>query len=268
VIDLVDSHCHLDARRFDKDREAVIVRAVESGVRRVVNPGVDLPSSRTAVELAQQHECIYAAVGIHPHDAKAYDASVLEELRRLAASAKVVAIGEIGLDYYRDLSPRDVQRHAFETQLELAAELGLPVIIHDRDAHDDVLAILRDWRSSLHSPRSTLYGVAHSFSGDVTLAERLLALDFLIGISGPVTYQNADRLRGAARAVPLERLIIETDAPYLTPEPHRRQRNEPAFVRLVAQAIAKAKHLDFDQVATHTSANARALFGWPGDRCP
>jgi len=266
VIDLVDSHCHLDARRFDKDREAVIARAAENDVTRIVNPGVDLPSSRAAVELAQQHECIYAAVGVHPHDAKTLDANVLKELERLAAFPKVVAIGEIGLDYYRDLSPRDAQRRAFEAQLELAAELGLPVIVHDRDAHDDVLAILRDWHSSLHSPRSTLYGVAHSFSGDVALAERWLALGFLIGVSGPVTYQNADRLRDVARAIPLERLLIETDAPYLTPEPHRGRRNEPAYVRLVAQAVAKAKRLNFEQVAAHTSANARALFGWPGDR--
>ena len=268
MTDLVDSHCHLDARRFNADREAVIARATEGGVRRIVNPGVDLPSSRAAIELARQHECIYAAVGVHPHDAKRLDVDALAELRRLAASLKVVAIGEIGLDYYRDLSPRDAQRRAFEAQLDLAAELGLPVVIHDRDAHDDVLTILRDWRSSLHAPRSTLCGVVHSFGGDVALAEQLLALGFLVGVSGPVTYQNADRLRDVTRAVPLERLLIETDAPYLTPEPHRRRRNEPAYVRLVAQAIADAKHLNFDQVAACTSANARALFGWPGDRCP
>lgn len=275
MIDLVDSHCHLDARRFNADREAVIARAAESDVTRIVNPGVDLPSSRAAVELAQQHECVYAAVGVHPHDAKTLDANVLKELERLAASPKIVAIGEIGLDYYRDLSPRDAQRRVLEAQLELAAELGLPVIIHDRDAHDDVLAILRDWHSSLYPQgasstlRSSLHGrvgVVHSFSGNVAMAERVLALGFYIGVSGPVTYENAGRLRDVARAIPLERLLIETDAPYLTPEPHRRQRNEPGYVRLVAQAIARAKRLNLDQVAAHTSANARALFGWPGDR--
>ena len=258
---LVDSHCHLDARRFEADREAVIVRAAESGITHIVNPGVDLPSSRSAVKLAQQHECIHAGVGFHPHEAKALDADALEELRRLAASPKVVAIGEIGLDYYRDLSPRDVQRRAFETQLELAAELGLPVIIHDRDAHQDVLAILRDWRKSLDSRA----GVMHSFSGDARLAELVLALGFSIGVSGPVTYSNAGRLRETVRAVPWERLLIETDAPYLTPHPYRGQRNEPAYVRWVAHAIADIRGQALEAVAARTSANARALFGWTDD---
>jgi len=268
VTGLVDSHCHLDARRFEADRETVIVRAAESGITHIVNPGVDLPSSRSAVKLAQQHECIYAAVGFHPHEAKALDASALEELRRLAASPKVVAIGEIGLDYYRDLSPRDVQRRAFETQLELAAELGLPVIIHDRDAHQDVLTILRDWCKSLDAQRPKLdgrVGVMHSFSGDTRLAEQVLALGFSVGISGPVTYSNADRLRETVRAIPWERLLIETDAPYLTPHPHRGQRNEPAYVRWVAQAMADIQGLPLEAVASRTSANARALFEWADD---
>lgn len=265
----VDSHCHLDSRRFEADREAVIVRAAESGVTHLVNPGVDLPSSRSAVKLAQQHECIYAAVGVHPHEAKTLDADALKELRRLAASPKVVAVGEIGLDYYRDLSPRDVQRRALETQLELAAELGLPVIIHDRDAHHDVVTILRDWCNSFDARRLTLdgrVGVMHSFSGDTRLAEQVLALGFTVGISGPVTYSNADRLRETARALPLERLLIETDAPYLTPHPHRGQRNEPAYIRWVAQAVADVRGLTLEAVAARTSANAQALFGWADDR--
>jgi len=261
VTGLVDSHCHLDARHFEADRETVVVRAAESGVTHIVNPGVDLPSSRSAVKLAQQHECIYAAVGFHPHEAKALDADALEELKRLAASPKVVAMGEIGLDYYRDLSPRDVQRRAFETQLELAAELDLPVIIHDRDAHQDVLTILRDWRKSLDGRA----GVMHSFSGDTMLAEQVLALGFSIGVSGPVTYSNAGRLRETVRAVPWERLLIETDAPYLTPHPHRGQRNEPAYVRWVAQAMADIRGQALEAVAARTSANARALFGWTDD---
>jgi TatD DNase family protein len=282
-VTLVDSHCHLDARQFDADREAVIARAVESGVTRMVNPGVDLPSSRMAVALAlRQHKCIYAAVGIHPHEAKTLDVGALTELRKLAASPKVVAIGEIGLDYYRDLSPRDVQRRALESQLELAAELGLPVIIHDRDAHDDVSAILSDWRSTLvtrqspspaprssgglgGSPLDTHPGVLHSYSGDVALAERALAMGFFIGVSGPVTYQNASRLRDVVRVVPVERLLVETDAPYLTPQPQRGTRNEPAYVRFVARAVADVWGLTPDQVAAQTSANARALFGWPDD---
>jgi len=260
VIDLVDSHCHLDSPQFDADREAVIGRSMGSGVTRMVNPGVDVPSSRTAVSLAQQHESIYAAVGIHPHDAKTLDVDALEELKGLALSPKVVAIGEIGLDYYRNLSPRDVQRRAFEMQLEMAAELGLPVIVHDRDAHDDVLGILRDW----HSAFDIRVGVLHSFSGDVAMAEQVVALGFFIGVSGPVTYRNADRLRQVVRAVPLERLLIETDAPYLTPQPQRGQRNEPAFVRRVAQAVADVRGLTLEQVAVQTTANAGVLFGLAG----
>jgi len=274
VIDLVDSHCHLDAPQFDADRDAVIARMAESGVRYAVNPGVDLPSSRAAVALAlRQHGCIYAAVGIHPHEAKTLDAVTLKELKQLAASPRVAAVGEIGLDYYRDLSPRDVQRRAFEAQLELAAELDLPVIVHGRNpqgassAHDDVLAVLRDWRTSLHAPRSTLHehpGVLHSFSGDVAMAEQVVALGFFIGVSGPVTYRNADRLRDVVRAVPLERLLIETDAPYLTPQPRRGQRNEPAYVRRVAQAVADVRDLILEQVADQTTANACVLFGLAG----
>ena len=275
MIELVDSHCHLDDRRFDTDREAVIARAMENGVACIVNPGVDLPSSRAAVALAQKHVHIHAAVGIHPHDAKTLDADALEQLKRLARSPKVVAIGEIGLDYYRNLSPRDVQRRALEMQLEMAAELDLPVIVHDRDAHDDVLAMLSSWSLSLRAPHSTLNGkpgVLHSFSGDVALARRAAALGFYIGISGPVTYpglagragKTADQTREVARAIPMEQLLIETDAPYLTPQPYRGKRNEPAYVRFVAQAVAEARGLTLEQVAAQTWANTTALFRLAG----
>jgi TatD DNase family protein len=263
---LVDSHCHLDLPQFDADRRR-IARMAERGVRYAVNPAVDLPSSHAAVALARQHESIYAAVGVHPHDAKTLDAAGLEELKTLARFPKVVAIGEIGLDYYRDLSPRDVQRRAFQAQLELAAELGLPVIVHDRDAHKDVLAMLNDWRLWLDAKPYTLDGkmcVLHSFSGDVALAEQAVALGFHIGISGPVTYKNADQLREVARAVPIRQLLIETDAPYLTPQPYRGKRNEPAHVHFVAQAVADARGLTLEEVAAQTSANAAALFGLTG----
>jgi TatD DNase family protein len=251
--------------QFDTDRRVVIARAAENGLTHMINPGMDVPSSQAAVELAQKHASVYAAVGVHPHDAKTLDAAGLEHLKSLAQSYKVVAIGEIGLDYYRNLSPRNVQRQVFQTQLELAAELGLPVIVHDREAHDDALAMLRDW--ALDASRSTLHdkaGVLHSFSGDVALAESVLALGFYIGVSGPVTYKNANRLREVVQAVPLERLLIETDAPYLAPHPYRGQRNEPVYVQRVAQAIAEIKHLALEQVATLTSTNACMLFGLAG----
>jgi TatD DNase family protein len=275
VIELVDSHCHLDQPHFASDREAVIARAAESGVTRLINPGVDLPSSRAAVALARRYEGIYAAVGVHPHDAKTLDAAALAELPALAQAYKNVAIGEIGLDYYRDLSLRDAQRRAFQAQLELAAQLGLPVIVHDRDAHADVLALLSSWSVSLHAAHSTLdgkAGVLHSFSGGVALAERAVALGFYIGISGPVTYpglaaragKNADQTRDVARAVSLDRLLIETDAPYLTPQPYRGKRNEPAYVRFVAQAVADVRGLTLEQVTARTTANAAVLFGLAG----
>ena len=268
-MELVDSHCHLDHSDFDVDRDAVIARAIENGITRLVNPGGDLPSSRAAVALAQQHKGIYAAVGVHPHDAKTLDAAALLELKAMASAHKNVAIGEIGLDYFRDLSPRDVQRRAFQAQLELAVELGLPVIVHDRDAHDDMLAILSDWSSLLRARRSTLHGragVLHSFSGDAALAGRALELGFYIGISGPVTYTSAEQTREVVRAVPLERLLVETDAPYLIPQPYRgkQKRNEPAYVRWVALAVAEARGLTLEQVAARTSANATALFGLAG----
>ena len=261
-VSVVDSHCHLDQPQFDLDRESVIQRAVESGVAHIINPGVDLPSSHAAIGLAQRHESIYAAVGVHPHEAQTLDAAGLAELETLARSPKNVAIGEIGLDYYRDLSPRDAQRRAFRQQLELAAELDLPVIVHDRDAHDDVLAMLREWHASLLSvTRYSAFGVLHSFSGDAAMAERAVELGFYIGVSGPVTYKNAHRLREVVSALPLERLLIETDAPYLTPHPHRGQRNEPAYVRLVARAVAEVKGSTLDQTAAQTTANVGSLFG-------
>jgi TatD DNase family protein len=252
---MIDSHCHLDSRQFDKDRAQVQNRAQQAGITLIVNPGVDMPSSRASVALAEKHADIVAAVGVHPHDAKTLDAIALNELRALAGHAGVVAIGEIGLDYYRDLSPRDVQRRAFEQQLDLAAELNLPVIVHDRDAHDDVLAIL-DLKSVILNRK----GVLHSFSGDVTLAKQTVGLGFYIGISGPVSYPNAEKTRAVVRAVPLERLLIETDAPYLAPQAKRGKRNEPAYVRYVAEAVAAVKSLTVEQVIDQTTHNAQVLF--------
>ncbi len=258
---LTDSHAHLDFSPFDHDRVAVIGRARQAGVVAILNVGTDLASSRAAVALAQEHDFIYAAVGVHPHDAKTVTPALLDELRDLARQPKVVAIGEIGLDYYRDLSPRPQQRRAFEQQLALAAELNLPVVVHSRDAHDDVLAILRRWSAS--APKQER-GVLHSYSAGPERLEEVLALGFSIGISGPVTFANAHSLRAVAAAVPLERLLLETDCPYLTPEPHRGQRNEPAYVRYVGQAVAAARQATTETVARATEANAARLFAISG----
>ena len=260
---LIDTHAHLDFSQFDADRQEVITRAQEAGVEIIVNAGAGLEASQAGVALAETYPQVYAAVGVHPHEAKTLNEDVLEKLQALAQHPKVVAIGEIGLDYYRDRSPRPVQRQAFQQQLTLARELGKPIIVHDREAHKDVMNMLRRWvqsyQSSVISHRPV--GVMHCFSGDLAMAREVIAMRFYISIPGPVTFTNARRLPELVRALPLERLLVETDCPYLTPHPHRGKRNEPAYVRLVAEAIAQIKGIPLEQVARITTANARALFG-------
>ena len=254
---LTDTHTHLDFPHFDGDRERVIERAATAGVRAIVDVGTDQASSQAAVALAEAYPQIYAAVGVHPHDAKTVTKEVLEKLGALASHPKVVAIGEIGLDFYRDLSPRDKQRQAFQQQLALASEIGKPVIIHDRDAHSEVMAILRRWIEGGHQPA----GVLHCFSGDLTMAQEAIELGFYISIAGPVTFKNARSLRELVRQLPVEKLLVETDCPYLTPHPHRgKKRNEPAYVKFVAQEVARVKGLSLEEVARVTSDNAQALF--------
>jgi TatD DNase family protein len=248
---LIDSHAHLDFRQFDEDRESVIQRAREVGLAAIVNIGTDLASSRATVALAEQHDFIYATVGVHPHSAKTITPAVLDELRALAGHRKVVAVGEIGLDYYRDLSPRPVQRQAFADQLALATDLGLPVVIHSREAHNDVIAALRGWEG---------IGVMHSYSAGPGRLEEVLELGLCVGISGPVTFPKADALRAVVAAVPLERLLVETDCPYLTPEPYRGRRNQPAYVRYVVEAVARARGVPAETVARATADNVRRLF--------
>lgn len=256
---LVDTHAHLDFPQFDADREQVIKRAVEGGVVAIVNAGAGLVSSQRAVALADAYPEIWASVGVHPHEAKTVTADTLTGLRELADHPKVVAVGEIGLDYYRDLSPRDVQRRVFRQQLDLAREVGRPIIVHDRQAHADVLRILRQWVGSSDGGQKPV-GVVHCFSGDLGLARELIELGFYVGIDGPVTYSNAGRLREVVAGVPLERVLIETDCPYLTPHPHRGRRNEPAYVRLVAEAVAEVKGAALADVIRVTTGNARRLF--------
>jgi TatD DNase family protein len=255
-MNLIDTHTHLDFPQFDSDREQVIERAANAGVKAIVNVGTDLTSSRAAVALAEAYPQIYAAVGVHPHDAKTMTGEMLEELRALASHPKVVAIGEIGLDFYRDLSPRDKQRQAFQQQLALAREMGKPVIIHNREAHAEVMDILRHWVEGSHQPA----GVLHCFSGDLAMAQEAIELGFYISIAGPVTFKNARRLRELVRQLPLEKLLVETDCPYLAPHPHRGKRNEPAYVKLVAQEVACVKGLSLEEVARITSDNAQSLF--------
>jgi len=247
---LIDSHAHLDDRAFAKDRAAVIARAFGEGIG-VITIGADLESSREAVRLAKRHRGIWATVGVHPHDAKAVTPEVLAELEALAEGA--VGIGEIGLDYYRDLSPRNVQRRAFEQQLALAKRVNLPIALHNRDSTDDFLAILKN-----HGPEYR--GVNHSFLGDRPQAEAFLALGLHLGIGGPITFPKNQGLRDAVRVIPLDRILLETDCPYLTPIPYRGRRNEPAYVRYVAEAIAELKSVPVDEVCRQTTENVKRLF--------
>ena len=262
---LTDTHCHLDFEAFDSDREEVLERARQTGLVRILNPGIDLQSSNTALLLAENHPEVFVAVGVHPNSATTFDDHTLQQLTELAAHPKVVAIGEIGLDYYRDRAPQDVQRRIFRMQLELASELSLPVIIHNRQAMDDVLKILSEWQAQLSSASSPLAeapGVLHSYSDDVENGLKAIALNFYVGITGPVTFQNASALQGVVTALPLDHLLIETDAPFLTPHPRRGKRNEPALVRQVAEKIAELHSSKLVDVAATTTKNADRLFKW------
>ena len=253
AMNVVDSHAHLDDRAFDKDRAAVIADLFREGIG-AITIGASLRSSEAAIALASKHRQIWATVGIHPHNAKFVTDRVLSQLSDLAGHASVVGIGEIGLDYYRDLSPRDVQREAFRAQLDLAASLELPVSLHNRESTDDFLEILRE-AGVRHG------GVVHSFLGDVELAEAFLSLGLHLGVGGPLTYAKNQSLRVAVQSAPLERLLVETDCPYLTPVPYRGKRNEPAYVRYVIEQIAVLKGVDPSHVARVTTENAIRVFG-------
>lgn len=261
---LVDTHAHLDFSQFDEDRDQVIERASKQGVTRVVTVGFNLNSSRQAVSLTDTYPNVWACVGVHPHEASQVSAHVIDDLRDLGEHPKVVGIGEIGLDYHRDQSPRDVQREVFKRELALAAEVGKPVVVHDRDAHEDVMAIIGAWAESLCASSAHLQsplGVVHCYSGDLVMAEQLFELGFYISVAGPVTFQNAHRLQHLVGCVPLERLLIETDCPFLSPHPYRGKRNEPANVKLIAQRIAEIKGVSLVRVSQTTTENARRLFG-------
>ncbi len=251
---LIDSHAHLDDRRFDKDRDRLIKSLKELGVDLVINPGADLNSSIKAVSLSGKYDNIYAAVGVHPHSAKEMDESTIEILKSFTNREKVVAIGEIGLDYYYDNSPRDIQQKRFIEQLNLAKEVDLPVIIHTREATKDTFHILKEAQDG------SLEGVMHCFSGSVEMAMEYIKLGFYISLAGPVTFKNARVSKEVAKAVPLDKLMIETDAPYLTPEPYRGKRNEPFYVRYVAGTIAELRGISFEEVAKQTSENTKKLF--------
>lgn len=258
---LIDTHCHLNFDSYAEDLDAIIERAAQAGVTRIIIPAIDIATSAETIALAERYSGVYATVGIHPNSTADFAPSMINELRDMAKSSKrIVAVGEIGLDYYWDNSPPDVQRRAFEAQLELAAELQLPVIIHNREAHEDVMAVLEPYSASLTSDQRARIGVLHSFSAPQNIAERALAAGFYLGFAGPITYKNADNLRTVAAQVPLDRMLVETDGPFLTPVPHRGKRNEPAYIPIINDRLAALHRMSGDEMAAHTTANAEQLF--------
>lgn len=258
---MIDTHVHLNFDAYDADRDAVLERAAWADVTRMVNPGVDEASSRAAVALAAKYTGVYAAVGVHPNSTVNFTDADLTWIEALARQPKVVAIGEIGLDYHWDDSPKAMQFKAFEAQLALAARLELPVIIHNREASDDVITLLEAWVGTLPNASRERPGVLHSFSAPREIAERALAAGFYLGFTGPITYKNADELRRIAASVPLERIVVETDGPYLTPTPHRGKRNEPSYIPLIIERLAALKTIPVEEMAAATEANAVRLFG-------
>ncbi|MGI6092023.1 MAG: TatD family hydrolase [Veillonellaceae bacterium] len=251
---LFDSHAHLDNVRFNDDLEEVIKRARENGVTGIINAGACMESSAASIRLAEQYDSIYAAVGVHPHDVKDIKPGDYDQLAEWTKHPKVVAIGEIGLDYYYNHSPKEVQHQALIAQIDVARQTGMPIIIHDRDAHGDVLQIIK-------KEAKGLTGVFHCFSGSMEMMREVVAMGFYAAFGGSVTFKNAAKLPAIAAAVPLERLLLETDCPYLTPEPKRGRRNEPAHVKYVAEYIAKLRNMEFTALAEATTDNAKRLFG-------
>ncbi len=256
---LIDSHCHIDGEQFDADRDDVVKRAREAGVAAMLNVGTGDPNSddfRKAVAVAGCYENVFASVGVHPHDAKLYDDAAESHLKELVASSKkVIAWGEIGLDHYYDHSPRDVQREVFIRQIRTARELNLPIIIHSRDADDETVEIL-----TRECSYEGFRGIMHCFGGTAEMAEALMPLGFYISFAGNVTFKKADNLRDAAHAVPLDRLLVETDCPFLTPVPFRGKRNEPAFVAHTAAFLADLYDIPIEQLASRTTQNFLDIF--------
>lgn len=251
---LFETHAHLNAKEFDEDREEVIARAQENGVSTIVNIGFNAETIPTCMELAEAYDFIYAVVGWHPQDAKDMTDEHLEWIEELSRHPKVVGLGEMGLDYYWDTSPKDVQAEVFRKQIRLARKLDMPIIIHNRDAHQDVLTILKEEKAA------EVGGIMHCFSGSWETAKLALDMNFSISFGGPLTFKNAKQPKEVAAKVPLEKLLIETDCPYLTPHPFRGKRNESGYVRYVCEEMANIRGLSYEEMAQITSDNAKRLF--------
>lgn len=254
---LIDSHAHLDMDDYEQDLEQVLERSLQGGISNIIAIGIDLKSSIRSAEIAEKYEFIYSTVGYHPHNVKDAGKDELKRLADLASKPKVVAWGEIGLDFFKEYSPREMQINLFERQMGMATDMGMPVVIHDREAHSQIFDIVRKY-SSGDNGRA---GVIHCFSGDYDLAMAFIRLGYYISIPGTVTYKKAMEIKEVAKKIPLDRMLVETDAPYLAPVPKRGRRNEPLYVIYTAQFIAQLRNMDFDEFAERTCENTRMLFG-------
>ncbi|MEK7249807.1 MAG: TatD family hydrolase [Bacteroidota bacterium] len=267
----IDSHAHITSEQFNTDRDDIIQRAIDAGVHFIVNPGTDLEDSKRVIELAEKYPNIYACVGFHPHDAKKADDESLQEIEELSKHPKVVAIGEIGLDFHYDFSPRDVQAHVFKSQIEIAQRRNLPIVIHTRESNEETIGIVEkavaaapDWRSQKATPHSRYpapKGVFHCFSGDAAMAWKVINMGFYVSMPGVVTFKNAGSAGEVAARVSSEHFLLETDSPYLAPAPHRGKRNEPANIPLIAEKIASLQRLSVEDIARATNYSAYKLFG-------
>jgi len=251
---LVDSHAHLEMPDFKRDLEQVIQRAKESGVGYIFTVGTEKKDWQRALEIADSHAFVYAILGVHPHHAKEIEDQTYPTLRRLCQNGKVKACGEMGLDFYRNLSPRDIQLKRFREQIGLAKELGLPIVVHDREAHQETLEILRSEKAE------ECGGIIHCFSGDYEMAKACMGMGFYISVPGSITFKNAEGFREIVKRIPLESLLVETDAPFLTPDPFRGKRNEPSYVWYTAQKVAEVKKVSFESVAEITTENALRVY--------
>ncbi len=254
MFQICDSHCHLQDRKFSKDLERVINSAKDAGVKCIIIPGWDLKSSFEAIKITETYGGVYATVGVHPHDAKTYNEDIEGEILELIKEEKVVGIGEIGLDFYRDLSPRDIQREVFKKQLKIAEDENLPVVIHTRNSSDEAIDIVKDFK---------VKGVFHAFTKEARIAKRIIDMGFYVGIGGVVTFKNS-RLSNEIKYIPVGNILLETDAPYVAPEPVRGKRNEPAYTIHILEKIAKVKSMPMEEVAEITYNNTKKLFGLKG----
>ncbi len=265
MIAFQDTHCHLNLNQFNNDLEQVIHRAQQEGINRILVPGIDLETSQRAIEISEKWDIVFAAVGVHPNNSPSWNSKTLSKLEEMCHHPKVVAIGEIGLDYYRNYADPQLQKKVLAAQMELASEKSKPLVLHNRNALHDLMAILAEWVNGLRLSGKSLAekpGILHAFDGDLETASKAIKLGFSIGIAGPVTFTNAKDRQKITSMIPLKAMIAETDAPYLAPHPHRGQRNEPVWVKLLVRKIADLKALPLEDIATTLADNGNQLFGW------